>query len=201
MSNFSPNDNHPPKGSSIRVEPLRKKQHIAAIKKLLRDDARNLAIFTLGINTNLRASDLLRITLGQVRNLQPGDSFYLTEKKTSKKRAVTLNAASVRAIQDYLEVRRHTTDKTPLFLSRKASNQAITVSHLNRLVKEWCLTVKARGNFGSHTLRKTFGYQHRKMGTDIPTLMVAFNHSSQKQTLDYLGISPDEIKQAFMREI
>jgi hypothetical protein len=43
---FSPNDNHPPKGAAIKVEPLRKKQHIAAIKKLLRNDPRNLCSFS-----------------------------------------------------------------------------------------------------------------------------------------------------------
>ena len=71
---------------------------------------------------------------------------------------------------------------------------------VNRLVKDWCRAINLRGNFGSHTLRKTWGYHQRvTVGTGIPELMVAFNHSSQRQTLDYLCIQPEEIKDAYMR--
>ena len=52
--------NHPQKGSTIRVDPIKELKHIKTIKKLLADRPRDLAMFTLGINTNLRASDLLK---------------------------------------------------------------------------------------------------------------------------------------------
>jgi len=55
------NPNHPKPGSSIKVDPIRNKRDIATIKKMLADRPRDPALFTLGINTNLRASDLLRI--------------------------------------------------------------------------------------------------------------------------------------------
>lgn len=62
--------------------------------------------------------------------------------------------------------------------------------------------INLKGNYGSHTLRKTFGYMHRTVhNTDIPTLMEMFNHSSQKQTLAYLGIQPSEIRDAYLKEI
>ena len=75
----------------------------------------------------------------------------------------------------------------------------LTVSSVNRLVKSWCKTINLPGNYGSHTLRKTWGYHQRMAGTDIPTLMVAFNHSTQKQTLAYLGIQPEELKDAYLK--
>ncbi len=80
------NLNHPKKGSLIAVEPIRKKRNINSIKKQLRDSPRNLCLFILGINTNLRASDLLRIKVEQVRHLQPGQEITLKEKKTQKQR-------------------------------------------------------------------------------------------------------------------
>jgi hypothetical protein len=67
------NPNRPPPGSKIKVEPIRKKKDIEAIKKLLANKPRDLALFTIGINTNLRASDLLQITAGMVRHLKPSD--------------------------------------------------------------------------------------------------------------------------------
>jgi hypothetical protein len=69
------NPNHPKKGSSIKVEPIKKLKDIRSIKKLLADHPRNLCLFTIGINTNLRASDLFSLTVGQVRQLKAGDEM------------------------------------------------------------------------------------------------------------------------------
>ena len=41
-------------------------------------------------------------------------------------------------------------------------------------MKQWCQDVGLRGNFGSHTLGKTWGYQRRMQGAAIPLLMEAF---------------------------
>ena len=38
------------------------------------------------------------------------------------------------------------------------------------------------------------------IGVDLPRVMVCFNHSSQKQTLDYLCIQPEEIKGVYENE-
>jgi len=54
MANRNPN--HPEKGSLIKVEPIRKMKDIKAIKKLLHDKPRDLCLFILGINTNLRVA-------------------------------------------------------------------------------------------------------------------------------------------------
>ena len=191
------NPNHPKKGSTIKVEPIRELRDIQSIKKLLADNPRDLCLFTLGINTNLRASDLLRITAAQVRNLQAGDEFTLKEKKTGKERRITLNKTAATAIQKLLAV---TTlaDDAPLFYSQRGT--VLIVPSVNRLVKSWCRAINLPGNYGSHTLRKTFGYHQRvQLNTGVPELMVMFNHSSQKQTLDYLCIQPDEIRDAYMK--
>ena len=55
---------------------------------------------------------------------------------------------------------------------------------------------------GLHKLRKTWAYHQRKhFCVDIPTLMVIFNHSSKKQTLDYLCVQPQEIKEVYLNEL
>lgn len=193
--------NHPKTGDSIKVEPIRNKKDIQLIKKLLADKPRDLAIFTLGINTNLRASDLLKITVGDVRYLQPGEHFTIREKKTGKERAITLNKTVHDAIKNLLATIPKAQDAELLFQSRKGK-QSLCVPYLNSLVKSWCKEINLKGNYGSHTLRKTFGYIHRTVfNTDIPTLMQMFNHASQKQTLTYLGIQASEIKDAYLKEI
>lgn len=191
------NTNHPKKGDQIRVDPIRELKDIKSIRKLLADKPRDLCLFVLGINTNLRASDLISITVGDVRHLQPGDALNLKEKKTGKARAITLNKAVVDAVQSLLESR-PLDDADYLFTSQRRGT--LTVPSVNRLVKRWCADINLKGNFGSHTLRKTFGYHQRvQLNTGIPELMVMFNHSTQRQTLDYLGIQPDEIKDAYLK--
>lgn len=193
--------NHPKAGDKIKVEPIKQLKDIKAIKRLLADKPRDLAIFTLGINTNLRASDLLKVTIGMVRNLKPEDHFNIREKKTSKDRAITINKTVHDAITALLATMPDAQDNEPLFQSRKGK-QALCVPYLNGLVKSWCSEINLKGNYGSHTLRKTFGYMHRTINkTDLPTLMQMFQHSSQKQTLDYLCIQPEEIKSAYLFEL
>jgi hypothetical protein len=52
------------------------------------------------------------------------------------------------------------------------------------------------------TLRKTFGYHQRvTFNVGVPELMVAFNHSSQRETLEYLCIQPEEVRSIYMNEL
>lgn len=193
------NPNHPKKGSTTKVEPIRKLKDIEAIKNLLKDNTRNLCLFTIGINTNLRASDLANLTIGQVAHLQPGDQLCLKEKKTGKSRCISLNKKVIAAISSLIDP---LSDPSELLFQSRKGNGRLSGSYINNLVKSWCKEINLKGNYGAHTLRKTFGYIHRtQFCTDIPTLMIMFNHSSQKQTLDYLGIQPTEIKAAYMKEI
>jgi len=195
------NSNHPKLGSRITVDPIRKLRDIKAIKAILANNPRDLALFTLGINTNLRASDLLRINIGMVRSLEPGDELVLNEKKTGKERRITLNKTVIIALCGYLNGV-DTEDTAPLFQSQRKHGQALTVPSVNRLVKQWCRSINLAGNFGSHSLRKTWGYHQRVTHkVDIPVLMECFNHSSQKQTLTYLGIQPEEIKSVYENEL
>ncbi len=195
------NPNHPKKGSAIKVEPIRDKKAIARIKKLLRDAPRDLCLFSLGINTAYRANELLAIKVGDVRYLQPGDVLTRKQSKTHKYRGVVLNGAAQAAIQTWLgsPAGQRLTDADYLFTGKRGVLQVSTVS---TMVKTWCQHVGLKGNYGSHSLRKTWGYWQRKeRGTAIPLLMEAFRHGTQRQTLEYLGIEADEIAAIYDLEL
>ena len=85
----------------------------------------------------------------------------------------------------------------------------LTVPSVTGMVKTWVrnakrhavaedLDIDLRGNFGSHTLRKTWGY-HQRMhnNAQLPVLMDAFGHTTQRQTLQYLGIEEKEIAELY----
>ena len=192
------NFNHPEKGSQIKVEPIRSKKDIQIIKKLLSDKPLDYALFTVGINTNLRASDLLRIKVKQVKDLNPNDEIVLNEKKTRKERRINLNKSCIEAINGLLASKEYS-DEDYIF---KGQRGQLTVPTVNQKVKSWCRAINMKGNYGSHSLRKTWGYHQRvSFGTDLPTLMVCFNHSTQKQTLDYLCVQPEEIRNVYENEL
>jgi len=182
----------------MKVQPIHKLKDVRAIKKLIADSPRDSAIFAIGINTNLRASDILRLTIGQMKDIRPGHEIEIIEKKTKKKRRITLNHEATTAIQRLLAVLDGKyKDSDSLFQGQRGP---LTVKTVTQLVKKWCNDINLDGNHGSHTMRKTWGvHQRTRVGTSIPELMVMFNHTSQKQTLDYLCIQPEEIREAYMK--
>ena len=96
----SRNPNHPAKGSTTKVAPIRTKKAIANIKNRLKP--RDRCLFTLDINTAFRAGELLSIRYSQVCGMQAGASPELKQSKTDKNRTVTVNRTAAKAIQDYL---------------------------------------------------------------------------------------------------
>ncbi|MEW8156799.1 MAG: tyrosine-type recombinase/integrase [Candidatus Thiodiazotropha endolucinida] len=193
--------NHPRRGSSIKVEPIRDRKAIKEIQDNLIEAGkwRDYCLFTLGINTAYRASDLLSLTVGQVAHLQPGDLLEIKEKKTRKHRAATLNHAAWVALDDWLHFHpaRDNPD-SPLFLSAQG-RAALTVSTVDRMVKKWCRIIGLHGHYGSHSMRKTWGYHQRKdNAAPLPLLMRAYGHATEAQTLSYLNIQERELRDLFL---
>lgn len=191
--------NHPRPGSSIRVEPIRNRHAITQIKKNLhRHNLRDYCLFTLGINTAYRACELLSLSVGQVAHLQIGDLLQIKQSKNGKYRMTTLNGVAIKAIHEWLGCHPAADDPdASLFLSQR-TNREIGVAAMNRLVKDWCAEAALEGNYGSHTLRKTWGYHQRKSNSaPIPLLMTAYGHSTQAQTLEYLGIQDTEVSDLY----
>ncbi len=191
------NPNHPEPGSSIKVDPIRSKAAIENIKKILMSQPRNYCLFTLGINTAFRANELLSIQIEQVDHLKAGDEIDLKQKKTKEYRRVKINKSAVAGLKAWLSVSRR--QDGPLFYSQRG--EVLIVPSVTRLVKGWCQAVGLKGNFGSHTLRKTWGYWQYKNQTPIPLLMSAFGHATQQQTLAYLGIQTKEISEIYDLEL
>lgn len=201
------NPNHPQKGSQIQVSPITNKRLIRQIKQDLADKPRDLCLFTMGINTALRASDLLALKIEQVQHLNIGDSLIVYERKTRKNRCITVNQVVYKTLKVWLEQLKQIkqNDSEWLFPSQR-KGKPLKVTALNALVKKWCKRAHIESgikqndtNYGSHTLRKTFGYWQRiDANVPIHILMKIFNHSSQAITLVYLGIQEQEIKDVYM---
>lgn len=200
------NPNHPKIGSAIKVDPVRDLVSVDNIKKqLLREGQdRNHCLFVFGVNTALRANEILKLKVRDVRHLKVWGILEFKQSKNQKYRKVVINPTVHRALEFWLAVYNPKSDDLPLFPSFRPGyeDKPITVPYLSSLVKKWCDQVGLVGNFGSHTLRKTWGYHQRLTYKQPLSLLVdAFGHSSERETQLYLGILPEEIMALYQNEI
>jgi integrase len=185
------------------VEPIKNRDKIARIKDNLRKKPRDYLLFVLGINVALRASDLLSLTIGHIIEFEgyPREQITVLESKRKKRRVISLSDSAKEAIDLYMDSLGdwEIDMKAPVFYSQKDNNRAISRTQAYRLIKKWCADVELTGNYGTHSLRKTWAYWARKEGTAIDLIRQALGHSREETTLRYVGISRDEIDEVFRK--
>lgn len=178
------------------VEPIRDKKQIDVLKKILKSNSiRDYLLFTIGINSGLRISDLLTL---RVSNVFDGkkikERITIREKKTNKVKNFPISDTVAKALKEYEISNKNIEDF--LFPSQKGCKQISRVQAyriLNNAAK-----VLGIEKIGTHTLRKTFGYHAYQAGVDISRIMDLLNHSSQRETLRYIGISRDELDEIYL---
>ena len=188
------------KGSIVTVEPIRNQKNIKAISRLLKSRPRDYLLWIMGINNGIRTNDLVRIKYSQVEGLKAGAAISIVETKTGKTNVVVINKSVYKALENYVREINPTSDDF-LFQSRKG-NGHLTSQSVGRLIKSWASAINLKGQYGAHTLRKTWGYHQRvnhSAGYEI--LCKRYNHSSPAVTMRYLGIEDKEICELLMNEI
>lgn len=170
---------------TYKVEPLRTPAEIDAMKHALYElgGERDRFLFTFGINTGLRISDIVPLRVRDVRSRPYVD---IIEKKTKKTRRVHLLAIQ----PDIVMYCQDMADGQFLFPSRNGGHIG-TVQAYRILVRAGELI--GRDDIGSHSLRKSFGFHYYQRTKDIATLMEIFSHSSASITKRYIGIRDEEI--------
>jgi len=179
------------------VQPIRDIKKIRAIKgNLKRRSPRDFLLFTLGINTGLRISDILKLKVEDVRDQQGNIREYLdlNEKKTKKQRLIYINNEVRNALEYFFEKTGIYDLDRYLFISEKTKiNKPISRIRAWQLLQSWCKEVGIEGRIGTHTLRKTAGYQMRMAGVAIELIQEVLGHQSISMTKKYLGITDDEV--------
>lgn len=189
------------------VEPIRDRKKIAQIKNLLRGQKRfrDLLLFVAGINTALRISDLLQLQINHFLDEQKRirRRFWIKERKRGKRHEVAINTSIREALGEYLEAFTGIRDDKNNFVF--FSSKATDYSHPIKRGQAWkfitsiCCEVGLSGNFGTHSLRKTWGYHARMSGVDLALIMHKLNHESIAYTKRCLGITDDELQAVAQR--
>lgn len=192
-------------GIRYEVSAFKNKKEIEKIKQFLlgKKNKRDYALFVLGINIGLRTQDLLALKIKDVSKDKNTikKKVQVIEQKTDKIREFEINDSAATALKLYLSSLPTYDPEQWLFPSRKGS-EALTVDAVRGIIKDVCKELNIKGNYGAHSLRKTFGYwvyvsRVQQNPLVLVTLQKMFNHSTQATTLRYIGIDSTEISNIY----
>ena len=174
-----------------KMQPIKKKKLIEDIKNWLMNekDEKYSFLFTMGCNTGLRVSDLLKLKVDDVK----GKSVLrVISEKTEKELGVPLNPYIRSEIANYTK---EMNSEDFLFRSREGQNKAVSRQMVSMVLKEVAAVFNLE-SFNTHSMRKTFGYWYYDATKDVYLLMKLFGHTSQSQTMVYIGVEEDELVQS-----
>lgn len=186
-------------GMSETVFPIKRKRDRLAFKRYWKKHTnkqymRNSMIFDFGTHTGLRASDLVRLNINQVYDKNGNPRTYLINQKDKKTRKQN-NSVYLHPLRNKLiKYRKWLYEQldNPVWLFPKATDKRshITSHYLYQIIKRAANGIGFETPYGSHSLRKTFGYLvYKRTKGDIGTVMHLLNQSSETVTKRYIGIS------------
>lgn len=201
--------------SEHAAEPIKNIEDIFTISEYLISNKRyrDNMLFIVGINFGLRVSDLRMLRFSNLinENLTFKESFPVFEKKTrntrkrKKNRYITINNAVIEAVTLYLQNTQGLSLSDYMFRSESnrggSQNKPLTPQSIDRILKGFATDLDLNIKISTHTLRKTFCYHQMLMSNNsnrkLLLLQKMLNHSSPAQTLDYIGITSEEIEEAY----
>ena len=186
-----------------KVDPIRDLGDVKAIynRFIKYNMKREAELFIIGCNVALRIGDLLQLKFDDIDRIVDNNSgkdigrVELVEKKTRKGKVLTFNNAAIQAVD-----RLKALNPEHQYLFQRSIRKGVEAGPISRqyyskklLEVSESLSLNYRVN--THSMRKTFGYHAYKQGTDINVLQRLFNHSSVRETFEYIGITSDSVKE------
>lgn len=197
------------------ADPIKSMDDIMLISRYLISNRRyrDNMLFITGINFGLRISDLRELRFSSIinDNLTFKETFPVFERKTRntrkkrKNRYITVNTAVMEAVTLYLENTPDVHLSDYMFRSESNNgynvNEPIAIRSVDRLLKGIAKDLGLTMHLSTHSLRKTFCYHQMLMSHNDPRklmlLQKMLGHSSPAQTLDYIGLTGEEIEEAY----
>jgi len=158
-------------------------------------------IWKVGVNTALRISDLLSLTMEDVRTLdaeQP--ALHLKEQKTGKQRKIVVNQSALVVMQRRLvENPKHAWlfQSEAVNRNRREPPKPINRRSVSRVFEQVGQRVAPKVALGTHSMRKTRGYAMHKAGRSIESIAKVLNHSSPAVTMRYIGLVQQDIDESY----
>ena len=182
------------KGKSVgQMRPLSREQ-VQTIKLLLEAEGnkRDLALFSTAIDTMLRATDLLALTVADVTSHegQIRDEFMVRQRKTGKGTLVSLTPYIQKVLAQWI-AESHKLPWAPLFtrLRSDPNQEAIKPCQYRTLVKKWVGYARLDpAAYSSHSLRRTKAALIYDQTRNVEAVRQLLGQSTVSATSAYLGV-------------
>lgn len=188
--------------ASKRLPEVLTQEEAKQLLTVAEDNPRDYAVLTTFLYAGLRKSELINLRISDI-NFEEG---ILTVKsgKGDKDRKVPLHNDVVSAIRRYLEYRIknklipiHKENADLLFLGYQRRN--ISLSIVERIVKEYCARAGITKRISPHTLRHTALSQLYKATKDIRFVQQIAGHARIATTEIYVHTDTDYLKEVYLK--
>ncbi len=184
--------------TATAAEPIKDRSVIEGIKTVLntKKTRKYYVLFCSGINTALRISDVLKLRVSDVES----GYVHTKETKTGKSKQFPINDALMAVLKNYIKEYNLKDDDYLFFSNRKdglRNVKYIDQSQAYRKLKEVVEGLYSNIHFSTHVLRKTCGFWLYQSTKDITLVMHALNHSSVAVTMRYIGLTQENVDNAF----
>ena len=183
------------KGKLVGQKAPLKPREVWAIRTRLQmeDRTRELALFDLGIDSKLRACDLVRL---RVRDVCHGDRVAgratVLQRKTQRPVQVEISPATREAVEAWMRTAGLRPDDD-LFPSRVRRSPHLGTRQYARPLDGWVSSVGLDPvSYGTHAMRRTKVALIYRRTNNLRAVQLLLGHSKLESTVRYLGIEVDD---------
>ncbi|MEK7802024.1 MAG: tyrosine-type recombinase/integrase [Pseudomonadota bacterium] len=167
---------------------------IALIREelLAQEKTRDLALFNVGIDTMLRASDLLPLSVRDVTDHRGlvVEEVRIRQQKTGHGHLVVLAAHTREALAQWILLSgKQPSDYLWTSIGNRKTGKPLTREHYANLVKSWCKLVRVDPTrHSTHTMRRSKAVAIYELTQNLAALQHLLGHKSIASTAHYLGV-------------
>lgn len=175
----------------LSVEPIRDKDIYNKMKaELLQWNEKYYIMFLIGCLLGLRINEILSLRVGDVKGKK---EHTFIQSKTGKEVTIAFNPELKKALNKYCE------EKDPqCALIPCRDNEYKPLSPMRAWEIIHALGEKHGLHLGTHSMRKTCAYHYYMQTHDLATLKVWLNHTSERDTLTYIGVTKERVREAMI---
>ncbi|MFZ0602278.1 MAG: tyrosine-type recombinase/integrase [Roseiarcus sp.] len=154
---------------------------------------RELALFDLGIDSKLRACDLLKL---KVRDVYHGERVavraIIVQQKTSKPVQFEITESTRTALTDWMRLSGLASENF-LFPSRVRASPHLSIRQYARIVDSWVEEIGLDpAAYGTHSIRRTKPSLIYRRTKNLRAVQLLLGHTKLESTVRYLGIEVED---------
>ncbi len=157
----------------------------------LKEAWRDLALFSVGLDTMLRSSDLLALTVADLcdHEGQPTDQFTYKQQKTGKPVTVELSKYTRDAVMQWMQYAGKSRFDYLFTGLRGRSGKPIGRLQYSHLIKGWAKAIRLNpGDYSTHSVRRSLAALIYEETKNIEVVRQLLGQSSVQATSHYLNI-------------